>query len=482
MHSTALQRFDKNILIAFASILFISIFGAILANEILFCFVPVAFLLTYQLLVDFRPVFFLLLLATPVSMEFALEGGLSTDIPTEPLQVILMFTFIFYIILKKENISKAFINHPLTIILLVHFAWIIITTIFSENINVSFKYLLAKTWYISTFYFVAAHIIKSPEIFKTAFWCLFISSLAVVIYTLNNHYHYNFSFSEVNKTMYPYFRNHVNYAVFLALMVPFLFYAQTWYAKYTWQKILIRLGIILFLTAIYFSYTRSSWLSIIAAAGCFILMKKNYLKPAVIFAVFGAIVFVIFMMHDNKYLDYAPDFKKTIYHSNFEAHMESTMTLEDVSSAERIYRWIAATKMIGDKPVLGFGPGQFYDNYKEYTVNKFLTYISRNEERSTVHNYYLQITVEQGFIGLTIWVVLLVAVLFYGQNLYNRAKERNDKLFIMAVILSFVTILVNISLSDLIEADKIGTLFFMEIALLVNMDIYLKQKLVKQLS
>ena len=131
--------------------------------------------------------------------------------------------------------------------------------------------------------------------------------------------------------------------------------------------------------------------------------------------------------------------------------------------------------MIEERPYLGFGPGQFYFNYKEYTINKFETYISRNPERSTVHNYYLQVTVEQGFIGLTIWVVLLVYILYLGQKLYNRFTDKQYKYLAMVLTLSIITIIVNIALSDLIEADKIGTMFFMMMAILVNLDLMLKR-------
>ncbi|MFI5171861.1 MAG: O-antigen ligase family protein, partial [Chitinophagales bacterium] len=186
--------------------------------------------------------------------------------------------------------------------------------------------------------------------------------------------------------------------------------------------------------------------------------------------------FVIYMVHDNKYLDYAPEYTKTIYHTHFSEHMESTITLEDVSSAERIYRWVAALHMIEDKPVIGFGPGQFYFNYKPYTINKFETYISRNSEKSTVHNYYLQVTVEQGFIGLFIWLSLLLYALSIGQKLYNKLQDKFHKNLAMAITLSLITIIVNIALSDLIEADKIGTMFFLLLAILVNLDIYLRKK------
>jgi O-antigen ligase len=318
-------------------------------------------------------------------------------------------------------------------------------------------------------------VLKDLKTFKQAFWCLFVPTLFLTLYTLFNHYQYNFAFSEVNKTMVPFFRNHVNYAVFLALMLPFSFIAFRWYPKHTWQRWLIQFSIVAILTGIYFSYTRSSWISVVGAGAAFFVIRMNKLVTGAIFAVIGVIIFAFVMLHNNKYLDYAPDYKKTIYHSNFSDHMESTMSLEDVSSAERIYRWVAAVHMIEERPYVGFGPGQFYFNYKHYTVNKFETYISRNPEHSTVHNYYLQITTEQGFPGIVIWVTLLIYILYLGQRLYHRFTDRYYKHLAMAITLSIITIIINIALSDLIEADKIGTSFFMFLSLLVSLDLLLKR-------
>ena len=41
----------------------------------------------------------------------------------------------------------------------------------------------------------------------------------------------------------------------------------------------------------------------------------------------------------------------------------------------------------------------------------------------------------------------------------------------MATLLAFITILINIALSDLIEADKIGTMFFLFAAMIVVADL-----------
>ncbi|MBK7442160.1 MAG: O-antigen ligase family protein [Bacteroidetes bacterium] len=452
-----------------------SMFAGFMLNEPLFYLAPVGFLFAYQLVINYKKIFFLLLLVTPGATEFYSSSGFSTTLPTEPIMIVLMFTFLFFVLMKREILDRDFFSHPIAIVLYIHFTWMLFTGLFADEIVISLKYLLAKTWFIVSFFCVSGLVIKNFKDYKTAFWCLFVPTLVLTIYTLINHYHYQFRFSEVNKTMVPFFRNHVNYAVFLALMLPLTIVATSWFKKYTWQKMLLKLGVAIILAGIYFSYTRSSWLSVTGAFAAYFLIRYNKLLPAVGIAIFGVIVFAFYMVHNNKYLDYAPEYTKTIYHSNFSEHMESTMSLEDVSSAERIYRWVAAMHMIEDKPVLGFGPGQFYFNYKEYTVNKFETYISRNEEHSTVHNYYLQITVEQGFIGIAIWVALLVTILYYGQTLYNRFTDKLYKNITLAVTLSIITIIVNISLSDLIEADKIGTSFFMFMAILINLDLYHKR-------
>jgi len=455
----------------------VALFGGILVDEPLFYLVPVAILFAFQMILDYKVIFYLLILCTPFSIEYYADSGLSTTIPTEPVMVLFMLTFIFFIFLRSDDFDLLFFQHPLSILLFVHFAWIVITTIFSVEPVISIKYLAGKTWYITTWFCIGGLVLKDLTKFKQVFWLLFAPTLFLAIYTLIRHMGYGFAFSEVNKTMVPFFRNHVNYAVFLALVLPFTFIARQWYPKYSSARMLISLGIVVLLLGIYFSYTRSSWLSVAGAGLAYYLLRKKILVPAALITIAGVIVFAVYMLSDNRYMQYAPDYQKTIYHSDFSEHMESTISLEDVSSAERIYRWVAAVHMIEDKPYLGFGPGQFFFNYKPYTVNKFETYISQNPERSTVHNYYLQVCVEQGFPGLLIWVLLLVYIIYLGQRLYSTLTDPFHKNLAAAIVLSLVTIIINIALSDLIEADKIGTSFFFFLALLVNLDIYRRYKL-----
>ena len=93
--------------------------------------------------------------------------------------------------------------------------------------------------------------------------------------------------------------------------------------------------------------------------------------------------------------------------------------MEDMSTVERFYRWIAAVNLFKEHPLVGVGPNNFVSNYKKYTVTAYETYISDNEEKSTVHNYFLLLLTEQGLPALVLYVVLLFVILLSAQKIYN---------------------------------------------------------------
>jgi len=97
--------------------------------------------------------------------------------------------------------------------------------------------------------------------------------------------------------------------------------------------------------------------------------------------------------------------------------------------------------------------------------------VSDNPERSTAHNYPLLILTEQGAIGLTVFLFLTVVIFIYGERLYHRIKNEDDKKLALTLLLVLAMVYVNLFLSDLLESDKVGPFFFMCIALLAAVDI-----------
>jgi O-antigen ligase len=78
--------------------------------------------------------------------------------------------------------------------------------------------------------------------------------------------------------------------------------------------------------------------------------------------------------------------------------------------------------------------------------------------------------VEQGIPGLIIFLILFGALLFYAEKLYHR----NRAIWVGQLAAGIAVIVVMLGVvnfwSDLIETDKIGSLFFLSIALLLILD------------
>lgn len=432
---------------------------------------PLLIIMLFVTIVNFKILYFLLFAFIPFSTEVIFKNGFSTDLPTEPLIIYLMFVYILYILYNLRDISNSFFKHPLTLLVIFHVLWIGVSCFSSYNIIISFKFFLAKIWYVLCFYFLAGLLIRNIKDLKYLLWCFYLSLFVVVSIVLVRHAHYNFSFKDVNYVFDPFFRNHVNYACTLALIYPYIFFAVFWYKKWSNKWIFLIFGLVFLFVAIQFSYTRAAILSIFIAAFAYYIIQYKLIKPAFFLTILLIGVSIIFLGKQNKYLRLAPKFEKTVTHSNYESLLEATYKLEDISTMERVYRWVAAFQMIKHKPINGFGPGNFYSNYKSYTVSSFRTYVSNNPERSGVHCYYLMVFVEQGIIGFSIFLLMVFYALAKGEMVYHKLKDRYSKNMVMAAILSFIIILSLLLINDMIETDKVGPFFFLAMAIITNMDL-----------
>jgi len=132
---------------------------------------------------------------------------------------------------------------------------------------------------------------------------------------------------------------------------------------------------------------------------------------------------------------------------------------------------------VKENPWMGFGPGNFPRFYKSYTVTNFVTYVSDNPENSGIHNYYFMVLVEQGLFGFLIFIALCFYVLAKGEQIYHQTRDPARKRIVMTAILATVIIDALLLMNDMIETDKVGTFFFICMAILVNADLENKRQL-----
>lgn len=432
---------------------------------------PFAVLALWLVVVDFRKIYFLMLASIPFSIEMELPGGLGTDLPSEPLMWLLTGAALVWFLQNWRTVDARFLKHPITLALLLHLSWSVVAVCVSTDFIVSFKFLLAKGWYVIVFYFLTSHLFREERDYKQFLWWFFVPLFITVVSVLVRHAPHGFSFKEVNYVMGPFYRNHVMYACLLAIFLPFVWYGTYWYKRFSLAWWFLVLGIAVLITGINFAYTRAAYVALAAAVGIYWLIRRRLIKVAVfVFGLVFAALVVLVTTRDN-WMEFKPNYERAVSHTSFDNLLEATTKLEDISIMERVYRWVAASYMIQDRPFIGFGPGNFYFNYKNYTVSSFKTYVSDNPERSGIHNYFLMMTVEQGVPGLFFFLLFCITVIFKGQQIYHRLPDPGQRRILVAALLSFMLIAILMLMNDFVETDKIGSLFFIAAAMVVNSDL-----------
>ena len=79
--------------------------------------------------------------------------------------------------------------------------------------------------------------------------------------------------------------------------------------------------------------------------------------------------------------------------------------------------------------------------------------------------------VEQGLLGAVFFVALVFLVLLKGEQVYHETNNPQRRRILMMAILTTVVIDGLLLMNDLVETDKIGSFFFLCMALIVNMDL-----------
>lgn len=454
-----------------------SILGSIYLDIWHLALAPAALLVAWLTIVDMQKVFFLMMGCIPLSMEQALPGGFATDLPSEQFMWLLTMAGIGWFLLNWRKVDVRFLRHPVTLALLLHLAWIVVTMAASENFVISFKYTLAKGWYFIVFYFLASRFLNEERDFKQLLWWFFVPLMYAMTTVVVRHAAKGFTFEEVGFVMWPHFRNHVMYACLLAIFLPFVWYGVYWYKRFSWQWLVLVLGVVYILFAINVAYTRAAYVALVAAVGIYYVVRWRMMKVALVAVGLAFSLLVGFLGTRDNWMLFKPDFEKTITHKSFDNLLEATTKLEDISTMERVYRWVAASYMIQEKPWTGFGPGTFYSHYKNYTVSSFKTYVSDNPERSGIHNYYLMVTVEQGIPGLIFYLLFCVVVMLKGEQIFHRTFDKSRRRTLVAALLCFSLTNLLMLMNDFVETDKIGSLFIMSVAILVNVDLKGREEL-----
>jgi len=410
MQLSRIQNWDERVLFWLFGSLFL-IFGILAAwfDKPIVLAVPFLLPIAYMGVRQTSWIYFLLLFCIPFSSETNITAATQLNLPAEPMMIVLLGVAVLWLVLNRKPWGSI-LQHPITLLFGAHLTWTVLCSLDSVMPIVSAKFILAKLWYVAAFYICSWFFLNDRDSIKRLFWLIYIPILLTGLIALVRHAGYGFSFDTVNKVVVPFYRNHVDYASMLALFFPMVILARKWYPKGSFERKLILLGWLVLPVGVYFSFTRAAIGVLFLYPILYCVLHFRLVLPSIVIGLIGLSIFVGYNLSEKEYMKLAPNYERTIYHDEFGNLLEATYKLEDLSTMERLYRWVAAGHMVSERPWTGTGAGTFYPTYKAYTVSGFQTYMSDNPERSGVHNYYLMVLTDQGFIGLVLWMVFVLFV------------------------------------------------------------------------
>ncbi len=396
--------------------------------------------------------------------------GVGVSVPTEPLMLGVLL--IFFLKLFYENtVDRKLLRHPVTIAILINLGWILITSLTSELPLVSFKFLLARLWFVVPFYFIIIKLYKNYKNISKFMWFYIIPLSVVILYSLYNHSLTGFEEDPGHRVMTPFYNDHTSYGAVIALFLPFLFLNAFGKGNSKSRGLLKFAVFTLFVVALIFSYSRAAWLSVGAAIVVYIIVllriKFKWIALVVVIVVSG------FFAFQNEIFE---NLEKNTRESstNFSDHLKSITNISsDASNLERINRWQSAVRMFRDHPFFGIGPGTYQFLYAPYQLSKEKTIISTNAgDRGNAHSEYIGPLTESGVLGMLTFMAIVVLVIVTAFRVYRRSNSRKVKMLSLVVILGLITYYVHGTLNNFLDSDKASVPFWGLTAIIVALDLY----------
>ncbi len=455
---------------------FVALNTIMLAFEIYYVpLIPVVLLFAVLALVSVDKYLLAIVFFVPLSIPLSmLSDGLSIDmyLPTEPLLAALLLLYMVKY-LMGGRIDMRVLRHPVTVAIYFHLAWMFITSLTSSDPLVSFKFLASRLWFVVGFYLLATQLFQKEKNMHRYVWVFIVAFAGVVLFTLVNHAQYGLDNQVIaHRACRPFYKDHTSYGATLGLVLPLLVPLFMFIKREDINtRFLMVLLIILVLLATLVSYTRATWLSIIASVGVWAIIK---LRIRIELVLVGAAILIGIFFSVRTQLMVQIEQNRVESSGELSEHVQSMSNIStDQSNLERINRWSCAVRMWRDRPLFGFGPGTYQFEYGRYQRSFEKTRISTDfGTRGNAHSEYLGPLAEAGVFGLLSILMVIGTTIYTGIRVFYTSKRNSIRVFSLAALVGLVSYYFHGLLNNFLDTDKISVLFWGYTAMLVAMDIY----------
>lgn len=418
---SAFIRKERNLQILFAGISIVWIIFALFYLNLEFkyiifitCAIPfiyfsllsTMFIITFMIIYDFNNLVFVNML-----------GFRSINIPGFPISIakflglLLIISFAFNYLIKKKKIDLGTpqIRYGFILFLLA----LVISSLMSYFVLPSLN-AVSRTFQLVVFYFILINVVNSKE-------RLLIIIISIIIFDIVNSFMVLTQYKIGLFRVLGLSRNPTALAMIATYSMIFgvMFFLKT--KKYSY-KIFFVLLIISSIIKVVLTQSRAGFVSLLLVIGSYIIFSKN--KILLMFLIIILISSILYIVPDI-YFTRINRFIETVKGYLFEG--------EEVQDIRRSIYSIAM-KVFKKHPVFGIGPANFMSYIKhirpELWTLKFKVL--------AVHSLYISLLVESGIIGLSLFVMILLFILYYLIKSIKMSRKHKDQDLIYLTIAFFI--------------------------------------------
>ncbi|MCM8772722.1 MAG: tetratricopeptide repeat protein [Candidatus Omnitrophica bacterium] len=342
--------------------------------------------------------------------------------------------FILYFLISKKQyqIKRKHFFGPLVIFLI----WGLFTGIKALNIFETLKTILVLFLFLN-FYFFSSEIFEKEDI-KNLLQFLIFTTIFVSIYGVLQVSGIDFINWEIKRSPLSTLGRRNFAGEYLVMIIPYVYFFIA-NSKNIREKIFYLFLFILFLLHLILTFTRASYLGFFVSTILFFYPVKFKFSLKKIIP-----LFVFFILIPNLFSYNISGFEKGTIKS-------------------RIFIWKNTLRIIKKNPIIGVGLGNFKTNFLFYAEDRPKQIALIKEVLEDVHNDFLEILVETGFIGFFIFLFLLFQIFKITFLLIKNSKE---KTLIYGILCSTVAFLTNSLASFPFKKPSTLLLFYLNLSFL----------------
>ena len=93
-------------------------------------------------------------------------------------------------VLQERSFDRKILLHPVSLAIYLNLFWILITSITSSMPLVSFKFLLARIWFVAILFFLTTKLFSEGKHMEQYVWLYVIPLIGVIFYAIYRHLGY----------------------------------------------------------------------------------------------------------------------------------------------------------------------------------------------------------------------------------------------------------------------------------------------------